>query len=93
MFPYENRFLEPFEAAVRALNPVVAVKVRSAAVHVALSSVYVQVTMYPRYSLADSVPVMRMRLPFTSTMTLAYKSLTPCSIYPKQTRSSAVLSL
>ncbi len=54
MFPYENRFLEPFEAAVRALNPVVAVKVRSAAVHVALSSVYVQVTMYPRCSPADS---------------------------------------
>ena len=39
VFPYENRFLEPFEAAVRALNPVVAVKVRSAAVHVALSTV------------------------------------------------------
>ena len=94
MFPYENRFLEPFEAAVRALNPVVAVKVRSAAVHVALSSVYVQVTMYPRCSPADSAfPVMRMRLPFTSTMTLAYKSLTPCSIYPKQTRSSVALSL
>jgi hypothetical protein len=39
VFPYENRFLEPFEAAVRALNPVVAVKLRSAAVHVALSTV------------------------------------------------------
>ncbi|THG96109.1 hypothetical protein EW026_g5663 [Hermanssonia centrifuga] len=39
VFPYENRYLEPFEAAVRALNPVVAVKVRSAAIHAALSSV------------------------------------------------------
>jgi hypothetical protein len=39
VFPYENLFLEPFEAAVRVLNPVVAVKVRSAAVHVALSTV------------------------------------------------------
>ena len=39
VFPYENRFLEPFEVAVRVLNPVVAVKVRSAAVHVALSTV------------------------------------------------------
>jgi hypothetical protein len=39
VFPYENRFLEPFEAAVRGLNPSVAVKVRSAAVHVALSTV------------------------------------------------------
>lgn len=39
VFPYENRYLEPFEAAVRALNPVVAVKARSAAIHAALSSV------------------------------------------------------
>ncbi|ETW76544.1 hypothetical protein HETIRDRAFT_480674 [Heterobasidion irregulare TC 32-1] len=38
VFPYENRYLEPFEAAVRGLNPVVAVKVRSAAVHVALGT-------------------------------------------------------
>lgn len=39
VFPYENRFLIPFESAVRALNPLVAVKVRSAAVHAALSTV------------------------------------------------------
>ena len=39
VFPYENRYLEPFEAAVRVLNPVVAVKVRSAAIHAALSTV------------------------------------------------------
>ncbi|KAI0086871.1 glycosyl transferase family group 2-domain-containing protein [Irpex rosettiformis] len=39
VFPYENRYLEPFEAAVRALNPVVAVKVRSASVHAALAMV------------------------------------------------------
>uniref|UniRef100_A0A0W0F5W9 Uncharacterized protein n=1 Tax=Moniliophthora roreri TaxID=221103 RepID=A0A0W0F5W9_MONRR len=38
VFPYENRFLIPFEAAVRALNPLVAVKVRSAAVHAALAT-------------------------------------------------------
>jgi hypothetical protein len=41
VFPYENSYLAPFEAAIRLLNPVVAVKVRSAAVHAALSSVYV----------------------------------------------------
>lgn len=41
VFPYENNYLAPFEAAVRLLNPVVAVKVRSAAVHAALASVYV----------------------------------------------------
>ncbi|KIY52210.1 hypothetical protein FISHEDRAFT_63947 [Fistulina hepatica ATCC 64428] len=37
IFPYENRTLEPFEAAVTALNPAVAVKVRSAAAHAALA--------------------------------------------------------
>ncbi|TCD64806.1 hypothetical protein EIP91_003618 [Steccherinum ochraceum] len=39
VFPYENRHLEPFEAAIRILNPVVAVKMRSAAIHAALSTV------------------------------------------------------
>ena len=39
VFPYENASLEPFETAVAALNPVVAVKVRSAAVHAALAEV------------------------------------------------------
>ncbi|EPQ51585.1 hypothetical protein GLOTRDRAFT_140976 [Gloeophyllum trabeum ATCC 11539] len=39
VFPYENIALEPFETAVSALNPVVAVKVRSAAVHAALAEV------------------------------------------------------
>ena len=41
VFPYENIGLEPFETAVAALNPVVAVKIRSAAVHAALGDVYV----------------------------------------------------
>ena len=39
VFPYENLALEPFEAAVTRLNPAVAVKVRSAAVHAALAEV------------------------------------------------------
>ncbi|KAH8096816.1 glycosyl transferase family group 2-domain-containing protein [Cristinia sonorae] len=39
VFPYENLNLEPFEAAVTLLNPAVAVKVRSAAVHAALGEV------------------------------------------------------
>ncbi|EKM53202.1 uncharacterized protein PHACADRAFT_259384 [Phanerochaete carnosa HHB-10118-sp] len=39
VFPYENLALEPFEAAVSRLNPAVAVKVRSAAVHAALAEV------------------------------------------------------
>ncbi|KAH7919846.1 hypothetical protein BV22DRAFT_1022266 [Leucogyrophana mollusca] len=37
VFPYENASLEPFELAVSQLNPLVAVKVRSAAVHAALA--------------------------------------------------------
>ncbi|KAG1764063.1 hypothetical protein EV702DRAFT_1155002 [Suillus placidus] len=36
VFPYETAALTPFEAAVAALNPLVAVKVSSAAVHAAL---------------------------------------------------------
>ncbi|KAG5641239.1 hypothetical protein DXG03_005684, partial [Asterophora parasitica] len=39
VFPYETPTLEPFEAAVVALNPAVAVKIRSAAVHAALAGV------------------------------------------------------
>ncbi|KAI0287145.1 glycosyl transferase family group 2-domain-containing protein [Russula brevipes] len=61
VFPYENRFLEPFEAAVRVLNPVVAVKVRSAAVHVALSTVDDDATAIyvdddTRIQILDSMP-------------------------------------
>ncbi|KAI0667518.1 glycosyl transferase family group 2-domain-containing protein [Trametes maxima] len=39
LFPYDNIYLEPFEASVRILNPVVAVKIRSAAIHAALATV------------------------------------------------------
>ncbi|KAG6896311.1 hypothetical protein C0992_009139 [Termitomyces sp. T32_za158] len=39
VFPYENPTLEPFESAVAALNPAVAIKIRSAAVHAALAAV------------------------------------------------------
>ncbi|KAJ3710507.1 glycosyl transferase family group 2-domain-containing protein [Lentinula guzmanii] len=39
VFPYENRYLIPFETAVRQLNPLVAIKIRSAAVHAALGTV------------------------------------------------------
>ena len=37
VFPYENPYLQPFERAIRILNPVAAVKVRSAAIHAALA--------------------------------------------------------
>ncbi|CDO70156.1 hypothetical protein BN946_scf185009.g7 [Trametes cinnabarina] len=39
IFPYDNVYLESFEAAVMLLNPVVAVKIRSAAIHAALATV------------------------------------------------------
>ncbi|EMD36045.1 hypothetical protein CERSUDRAFT_115957 [Gelatoporia subvermispora B] len=39
IFPYENPYLQPFEEAIRVLNPVVAVKVRSAAIHAVLAAV------------------------------------------------------
>lgn len=41
VFPYENPALVPFEAAVRRLNPVVAVKIRNAAVQAAIRKMYV----------------------------------------------------
>jgi hypothetical protein len=44
VFPYENPSLEPFETAVAGLNPVVAIKVWSAAIHAALATVYVGLT-------------------------------------------------
>lgn len=40
LFPYNEPRLLHFEAAVRALNPLVALKVRTAAVHAALSTVH-----------------------------------------------------
>ncbi|KAH7912096.1 glycosyl transferase family group 2-domain-containing protein [Hygrophoropsis aurantiaca] len=39
VFPYENVGLAPFMVAVKLLNPVVAVKLRSAAVHTAFSTI------------------------------------------------------
>jgi hypothetical protein len=42
VFPYENPYLQPFERAIKILNPVAAVKVRSAAIHAALAHVWVR---------------------------------------------------
>ena len=47
MFPYENPYLQPFERAIRMLNPVAAVKVRSAAIHAALAHAYVRTPNFP----------------------------------------------
>ncbi|KAG8215893.1 glycosyl transferase family group 2-domain-containing protein [Butyriboletus roseoflavus] len=40
VFPYDTPLLGQFEAAVRLLNPVVAVKIRSAAVHAAFATIF-----------------------------------------------------
>ena len=53
VFPYENPHLQPFERAIRILNPVAAVKVRSAAIHVALAHVYVHTPNF-RLTLVDN---------------------------------------
>ncbi|KAF9231782.1 glycosyl transferase family group 2-domain-containing protein [Melanogaster broomeanus] len=39
VFPYDNTLLVPFAEAIRLLNPVAAVKIRSAAVHAAFASI------------------------------------------------------
>ena len=48
VFPYENPYLQPFERAIKILNPVAAVKVRSAAIHAALAHACVHT---PEFSL------------------------------------------
>ena len=48
VFPYENTALIPFEAAVRRLNPVVAVKIRNAAVQAAIRKMYVMCVLFRR---------------------------------------------
>ena len=46
MFPYENPYLQPFERAIRILNPVAAVKIRSAAIHAALAHACVRTSKF-----------------------------------------------
>jgi hypothetical protein len=67
VFPYENANLEPFETAVAALNPVVAVKVRSAAVHAALAEVCVSSPPVLHVYDLVSLPVHQTRNAYTST--------------------------
>ena len=46
VFPYENPYLQPFERAIRILNPIAAVKVRSAAIHAALAHACVPISEF-----------------------------------------------
>lgn len=60
IFPYENLRLAPFEAAVRGLNPLVAVKIRSASVHASLSfvsetDISIQIDSNTRIQILDNI--------------------------------------
>ena len=93
VFPYENRYLEPFEAAVRVLNPMVAVKIRSAAVHVALGSASVSFVGFERSPIYETIIEATMPQLSMWTATPAYRSWTQCSICLVLTRSNAEPSL
>ncbi len=89
VFPYDNLGLEPFEAAIRFLNPAVAIKVRSAAVHAAFSEVYVKPC--PFRSAASTYRVTEDRTTGQSTLmpTRASKSWTLWSTCRPPIRSRA----
>ena len=102
VFPYENLSLEPFEAAVVRLNPAVAVKVRSAAVHAALADVYVRSLCYLSVLLdffSWLVGSFSLPTPFRShaipplliTPTVGLAALSRCHIYTIQRRSSSLV--
>ena len=78
LFPYDNVYLEPFEAAVQILNPVVAVKIRSAAIHAALATVYVSPLSPDRLASSDASGAAgnQTRMPSTSTTGHASRSWT-----------------
>ena len=59
VFPYENPYLQPFERAIKILNPVAAVKVRSAAIHAALAHACVHAS---KFGLADISPYPAQRM-------------------------------
>ena len=91
VFPYENPNLVPFEAAVRKLNPVVAVKIRNPAVQAAIRKM--QVAHRLLHSLADIVLVGPTPTVCTSTPTLVSRSSTASTSCPRQKRTSVVPSL
>lgn len=93
VFPYENIALEPFEMAVAALNPAVAVKVRSAAVHATLAEAYVGFDHRTYRHLTRLCPERLMRPAFTSIPIPVFKSSTQWRIFPPQTGNNLPHSL
>ena len=77
VFPYETIGLEPFEMAVAALNPAVAVKIRSAAAHATLAEAYVRPDHRIYHLLTRPIPARQTRAASTSTLTPASKSSKP----------------
>ena len=92
VFPYENLGLEPFESAVRVLNPAVAVKVRSAAVHAAFAEVCVLssrclIVCDASHGLINHILALQKTGRSTSTPTRESRSSTPWSTSPLPTRN------
>lgn len=46
VFPYQSPYLQPFERAVKMLNPAAAVKVRNVAIHAVLAHACVPTSMF-----------------------------------------------
>ena len=92
VFPYENLGLEPFESAVRVLNPAVAVKVRSAAVHAAFAEVCVLssrclIVCDASHGLINHILALQKTGRSTSTPTRESRSSTRWSTSPLPTRN------
>jgi len=77
VFPRENIRLQSFETAVAALNPAVAVKVRSAAVHATLAETCVRPDHRMCRPLTCLFPAHQTRVASTSTPIPAFKSSKP----------------
>lgn len=91
VFPYENALLVPFEAAVRKLNPVVAVKIRNAGVQAAIGNVYVIFEPLRPFVNSITSKAVRKILVSTSTTTHAFRSLTLSTNYQRLKKTNAVL--
>lgn len=74
VFPYENHHLQPFERAVKILNPAAAVKVRNVAVHAVLAHMCVRTSTF-RPNLVDVTvtPARKMLNRYTLIKTSRFK--------------------
>lgn len=75
VFPYENPYLQPFERAIKTLNPIAAIKVRSAAIHAALAHVWVRTKLGLRLTDIPFNPARKMHNRSPSIKILKFRSL------------------